>query len=227
MNIRWLIQLATTVILLAYGTVALSQNSCGSAPLPTTPVGPSTTSSFRYGSSDTPVTVIAWRIPCSATDSMPVLTLVAPGGANPSFVCETNLTLLQAGGLQTTNFNFRPDPPTISSYCGDVVATVTVAITPASNTPAAFDLDAGFSVDHAGFGAVGHQAVSVPAYNPAAYSLTPPPGPHSVNVYIQGKNILYRNCTMTTAPIGGGTQYTASCALEEPLKFGSFEKYDY
>lgn len=227
MNIRRFVQFATVLISMVQSTAAFSQNSCGSAPLPTTPVGPSITGTLQYATSQAPVTVTAWRIPCSATDSMPVLTLVAPTAGTPSFICKTNLTLLQAGGLQTTNFNFRTDPPTISSYCSEVATTVTVAITPTSGTPAAFDLDAGFSIDHSGHSSVGHQAIAVPAYNPAAYSLTPPPGPHSVNLFIQGKNILFRNCTMTTAPIGGGTQYTASCALEEPLKFSGFQKYDY
>lgn len=205
---------------------AEAANSCGSAPLPTTPVGPSTTGVFQYATY-LPVVVTAWRLPCSATDSMPVLTLVPQtGSGHAPWLCKTGLTLLQAGGLQTTAFNFRTDPPTINSFCGDVVAPVTVAITPSSTTPAAFDLDLGFSIDWDGSSA-GHQAIAVGAFNPGAYNLTPPPGPHSVNIQVQGKNVLYQNCTVTTAAVGGGTQYTASCGLEAPLKSSQFEKYDY
>lgn len=205
---------------------SLAANSCNSAPLPLTPVGPSTNTSFQYGPY-LPVTVTAWRMPCSATDSMPVLTLVPQNGiGHAPWLCKTGLTLLQAGGLQTTAFNFRTDPPTINSYCGDVIAPVTVAITPSSSTPASFDFDLGFSIDWDGYTA-GHQALAVGAYDPAAYSIVPPPGLESVNLYVQGHNLLFQNCAVTQSNGGGGVQYTASCALESPLKASQFQMYDY
>lgn len=157
---------------------------------------------------------------------MVVVTLTPPINAADPYVCAVRLTLLQTGGLQTTSLNFRTDPQGGAGFCGDVLAPVTVALFPNSGTPAAFDFDAGFSIDYDGNSA-GHQAMAVSAFNPAAYSLTPPAGPHSVNVQVQGRNILFQNCTVTSAPAGGGSQYTASCALESSLKASKFEKYDY
>jgi hypothetical protein len=137
-----------------------------------------------------------------------------------------DMTLLQTGGLQATSFNFRNDPPTVNSFCGSVLAPVTVALFPDFGTPAAFDFDQGFSIDFDGSSA-GHQALAVSAFDPAAYNLSLPPGPDSVNVFVQGANVLYQNCTVGSATVGGGKQYTASCALEAPLKAAQFEKYDY
>lgn len=198
-------------------------NSCSSAPLPVTPVGPTTTGSFQYSANYQAVSVTAWRLPCSATESMPVLTLVPPPTttARRPYVCASSLTLVAGGGLQTNAFYFRTDPPTINSFCGDVVAPVTVALVPTSQTPAAFDFDQGFSIDYDGFDL--HQSLSIAAYNPAAYNLTPPPGSSSVNLFIKGQNQLFTNCTVTSS----GGQYTASCANETPLKSSRFEEFDH
>lgn len=207
---------------------AVAANSCGSAPLPTAPVGPSSTTTWKAGNSYLPATVTAWRMPCSATESMVVLTLSPPasGTGNTPYVCLIDMTLLQTGGLQATSFNFRNDPPTVNSFCGSVLAPITVALFPDFGTPAAFDFDQGFSIDFDG-GSAGHQALAVPAYDPAAYGLMPPAGPNSVNLFVQGANVLYQNCTVTSSPVGGALQYTASCALEAPLKAAQFQMYDY
>lgn len=200
----------------------IAANSCGSAPLPTTPSGPTTTTTWDDGSNGA-ATVTSWRIPCSATDSMVVLTLT-PATGSGAFICPPDMTLLQSGGLQTSSFYFRPDPPTSGSFCNYVIAPVSVALFPNSSTPAAFDFDQGFSIDYNGST---HQALPISAFDPAAYSLTPPPGPDSVNLFVQGANVQYQNCTVSSSVVGGGKQYTASCALEAPIKAAEFDKYDY
>lgn len=219
-------RLCLTILAMAGTPAAYGANSCGSAPLPTTPVGPTSSVVWRASNSDSPVNATIWRIPCSATDSMVVVTLTPSPGATSPFICYTSITLLQAGGLQTTAFNLRTDPPTSSNICRSVVSTVTAALVPTVATPAAVDFDQGFSLDYDGTSS-GHHVVAVSAYNPAAYNLTPPPGPNSVNVFVGGKNVLFQNCTVASAPVGGSTQYTASCALEAPMKASGFERYDY
>ena len=200
-------------------------NTCGSAPLPLTPVGPRVQTIWQERSSTDPFTVTAWRLPCSATDSMIVLTLQPNGGSNPSFLCGVDLTLLQSGGLQTDELYFRTDPLTSSSFCGDVIAPVSVAITPRSTTPANFDFDQGFTID---FNAsLGHQTLAMFAYDPTQYALTPPAGPDAVEVRVRGAGPHFRNCQVSVSAVGGGQQYTASCASETPLKAGGFERYDY
>lgn len=200
-------------------------NTCGSAPLPLTPQGPVFHTSLTYGTR-APVDVIAWRYPCSASDSMVVLTLTPTNAANPSFICAPDFQLLQSGGLQTTAFSVKNDPLPISSYCAEVVAPVTVAFVPTSQTPTSFDFDQGMTIDYSGLSA-GHQTIAIPSYNPAAYNLTPPPGPNAVKVHVRSSASSFRNCTVTSVPIGGGTEYTASCNDEAPLKASGFERYDY
>jgi hypothetical protein len=200
-------------------------NTCGAAPLPLTPVGPTVQATWQYATTTDTVTVIGWRLPCSAADSMVVLTLRPSAGTDPSFVCRVALTLLQAGGLQTNELNFNTDPSTSSSFCGDVIAPVTVAITPRSSTPASFDFDQGFTIDFDAY--MGHQTLAMFAFDPSQYNITPPPGPDSVEVYVRGSGAHYRNCQVTTRTVGAGDQYSATCASESPLKTGGFDRYDY
>lgn len=200
-------------------------NTCGVAPLPLTPAGPVVQTTLRYSTRD-PVNVTAWRIPCSASESMIVLTLTPTAGSNPSFICQPRFQILQAGGLQTTAFDVKNDPSTISAYCADVVAPVTVAFVPKSSTPTSFDFDQGMTIDYDGLTA-GHQTIAIPAFDPASYNITPTPGPHAIDVHVRGTASHYRNCTVSTATVGNGTQYTAHCASESPLKSGGFERTDY
>lgn len=202
-------------------------NSCGSAPLSTTPSGPRNVTNWKRLSSGTDLAkVTAWRIPCSSTESMVVVTLEPIPGHSETFVCTSSITLLQAGGLQTNNFDFRNDPPNIGSFCGDVIQPVTVAVLPRSNTPASFDFDQAMTISYNGFN-TGHQPIAVPAFDPSQYSLTPPPGPNSVEVYVRGSGTHYRNCSVNQANQGGAIQYTASCNDESPLTFRAFERFDH
>lgn len=219
-------RLCLTILAMAGTPIVYGANSCSSAPLPTTPVGPTSSVVWRASNSDSPVYATIWRIPCSATDSMVVVTLTPSPGATSPFICYTSITLFQAGWLQTTAFNLRTDPPTNSNICRSVVSTVTAALVPTSATPAAVDFDQGFSLDYDGTSS-GHHVVAVSAYNPAAYNLTPPSGPNSANVFVGGKNVLFQNCTVASAPVVGVTQYTASRALESPVKASGFERHDY
>lgn len=207
----------------------LRANSCGAAPLPTTPVGPSTTMEWQYAALyGDRVRVTAWRIPCNATESMPVLTLEPIVNANQAFICAPRITLLQAGGLQTNAFWLRNDPPTSSSFCGSVLQTVTVALTPSSTTPTSFDFDQGMTISYTGGGSAAVvQPLALSAFDPSQYSLTPPPGNNAVEVHVRGSGAHYRNCTVTQGSQGGGTLYTASCADESPLKRGGFGRFDY
>ncbi|MEO7433637.1 MAG: hypothetical protein ABIV12_16295 [Dokdonella sp.] len=200
-------------------------NTCGAAPLPLTPQGPVVHTSLTYGTR-APVDVVAWRYPCSASDSMIVLTLTPTNSQSPSFICAPRFQLLQAGGLQTTAFSVKNDPVPISSYCAEVVAPVTVAFVPTTQTPASFDFDQGMSVNYDGLSA-GQQYIAIPAYNPALYNLTPPLGSNAVKVHVRGSATSYRNCAVSITAIGGGSEYTASCNDEAPLKAGGFELYDY
>lgn len=200
-------------------------NTCGTAPLPLTPAGPTATTSWRFGTTNDPVTVVAWRLPCSASESMAVLTLLPTNGTRPSFVCSVDLLLLQPGGLQTDALNFYTDPANISTYCGDVIAPVSVSLLPRSNTPTSFDFDQAFTIDFDGSTA-GHQTLSMPAYNPALYNITPPAGPNSVEVRVHGSGTHFRNCQVSTQPAGGATQYSATCNAESPLRHSGFERYD-
>lgn len=199
-------------------------NACGSAPLPLTPVGPVVSGTFQYGSANAPNIVKAWRYPCSATASMIVLTVTPTDTSNPSFLCGAGMQLLQSGGLQTEAMYLRADPGTSNSFCSDVLSSVTLAIVPRSNTPAAFDFDQATTIDFDGATA-GHQTIAIAAFNPAAYTLTPPPGPDLVDVYVHGTPSGFRNCTVSTAPSGSGTRYTASCASEVPLQANGFDRY--
>lgn len=157
---------------------------------------------------------------------MIVLTLEPVDNASPSFICQPRFLLLQAGGLQTTAFDVKNDPQTISSYCTEVVAPVTVAFVTRSNTPAAFDFNQGMTIDYDGLTA-GHQQIAIGAYNPSLYDLTPPSGPDSIRVTVRATGTSFRNCAVSNTAVGGGKQYTATCASEAPLKAGGFEKYDY
>ena len=54
-----------------------------------------------------------------------------------------------------------------------------------------------------------------------------PAGPDAVEVRVRGAGPHFRNCQVSVSAVGGGQQYTASCASETPLKAGGFERYDY
>lgn len=199
-------------------------NSCGSAPLPLTPVGPVINGTLRFGT-DSIVNVKAWRYPCSAADSMIVLTLTPTDTANPSFICSGSFTLLQSGGLQTDALSARTDPGTINSFCQDLIAQVTLGVVPTSQTPTSFDFDQATTIDFDGASA-GHQTIAIAAYNPANYSLTPPPGPDAVRVFLPGgAGRSYQNCTVTTQAAGSGELYRATCAGEAPLQANGFDRY--
>ncbi len=71
------------------------------------------------------------------------------------------------------------------------------------------------------------QPLEVAAFDPSQYSLTPPPGPNSIEVHVRGSGTHYRNCTVTQGSQGGATQYTASCNDESPLTARKFERFDY
>ena len=205
------------------------ENACGSAPLPLTPTGPTSTREWQYAALYSDRTrVTAWRIPCSSTTSMIALTLEPLENAHQAFICPTRITLFQTGGLQTEAFFLRNDPPTSSSFCGPVLAPVTIALIPRSTTPAAFDFDQGMSIVYQGGGSNGVvQPLDISAFNPSQYDLTPPPGPNSVEVHVRGAGAHYRNCTVTQGAQGGGTQYTASCDDESPLTARGFDRFDY
>lgn len=199
-------------------------NSCGSAPLPLTPVGPVVNGTLRWGT-DSVVNVQAWRYPCSAADSMIVLTLAPTDISNPSFICSAAFTLLQSGGLQTDALSARTDPGTINSFCQDLIAQVTLGIVPTSQTPLSFDFDQATTIDFDGSSA-GHQTIAIAAYNPANYNLTPPPGPDAVRVFLPGgTGRSYQNCTVTIQPSGAGDLYRATCAGEAPLQANGFDRY--
>jgi hypothetical protein len=200
-------------------------NTCGVAPLPLTPVGPTVTATWRFGTSDT-VAVTGWRIPCSAAESMPVLTLQPSTGDDPSFFCGAGMVLLQSGGLQTDAFSFYTDPFNSSSFCTDVVAPVTVAFVPRFNTPANFDFDQGFSIDFDGASA-GHQTLAMFPYDPSQYIIGPQPGSDSVEIHVHGPGIHYRSCHVSTTTVGAGHQYSATCDSESSIKVGGFERHDY
>jgi hypothetical protein len=176
-------------------------NTCGTAPLPLTPVGPTVSATWRFGTSDT-VSVTGWRVPCSAAESMPVVTLRPSAGSNPSFFCGAGMVLLQAGGLQTDAFSFYTDPFNSSSFCTDVVSPVTVAFVPRFNTPANFDFDQGFSIDFDGASA-GHQTLAMFPYDPSQYSIGPQPGSDSVEIHIDGAGAHYRSCLNRPGIRGG------------------------
>jgi len=106
----------------------------------------------------------------------------------------------------------------------ELLSSVTLAIIPTSSTPAAFDFDQATTIDFDGASA-GHQTIAIAAFNPAAYTLTPPPGADFVDVYVHGTPSGFRNCTVSTAPSGSGTRYTASCASEAPLQANGFDRY--
>ncbi len=144
-----------------------------------------------------------------------------------TFVCRSGMTLMQSGGLQTTNFEFRTDPPNSSSICDNILAPVSGAIMPSFNTPTAFDFDQAMTIVYEGSPTTGPQPLPVGAFDPSQYSLTPPPGPNSVEVHVRGSGTHYRNCTVTQASQGGATQYTASCNDESPLTTRKFERFDY
>lgn len=220
---------AEALSLLSNAPPTLMANSCGSAPLPLAPIGPTVSGTWYTGSQNAnSLSVIAWRLPCSATDSMVVITLTPTNGA--PFVCTSRFSLLQTGGLiaSSTNFWLNPDPGTINSYCGDLLAPITLAFDPRSSMPANFDMDQGMTiVFDGGIGSVGNQQLGMFAYDPSAYSLTPPPGPNSVEVHVRGSGAHYRNCTVSQGSQGGGIQYTASCDNESPLTARKFERLDY
>lgn len=204
---------------------AAPPNTCSAAPLPLTAMGPTAHKVFTTydGSFD----ATAWRLPCSASESMVVLTLKPLAGTTP-FICSLDFTLIQSGGLQTGNIYANPDPSTVDSFCGDLLVPITVGIYPKSNFPANFDLDQGMTIDFdGGSSGGGHQQLVMFAFDPSQYSLSPPNGPNTVKVLLRGAAIQYRNCNVTPSPIGGGTQYSATCGSETPLKSGGFDRYDY
>lgn len=205
------------------------ENACGSAPLPLTPTGPTAVGEWQYSPLYGDRTrVTAWRIPCSPSGSMIALTLEPIQNGNQAFICGPRILLMQTGGLQTDVFWLRNDPPTTSSFCGPVLAPVTVALMPRTTTPASFDFDQAMSIVYQGGGSNPVvQPLAITAFDPSQYGLTPTPGPHSVEVHVQGSGAHYRNCSVTQASQGGGTQYTASCNSETSLVRRQFEQLDY
>lgn len=162
-------------VLLALSSQVRAHAVCGTAPLPLEPQGPVVTKVFQDGSDR--FRARFWRVPCSESDSMLVVTMDA---VTPSpYVCWVRLTLIQ-NALQSDEVYFAPDPQGTGGFCGDLLVPATFAIKPTPYLPESFDLDNELVIDYEGGGSAGHQQVTIPSYDPQAYG---PPIPHPTRNY--------------------------------------------
>lgn len=150
---------------------------CGQAPISTTPVGPSVTKIFRRQNGEE-FRGTYWRQPCSASNSMLVLT-IEPTVGQPA-LSRFDFRVLQ-DGLIVSSLYLVQDPQDPRTFSGDVLSKLSLAVW-TFNVPGNFDLDRAITVDFDGLGSgpTGHQLTDIPAYDPGAYG---PPVPRPTRDY--------------------------------------------
>lgn len=139
---------------------------CLTFPLPTTPVGPKWTK--RYDRLGKLTDVIVWRQPCSGGKSVVLVTL-KPVTSNAYF-CSTNTNIIQ-GDSQLSSIYVVKGTRSTDYVCGDVLIPVTGWINNLDSQQ--LDHDKGFTLVINYF--TGNGRLAIPAYDPAAYSVGPPP----------------------------------------------------
>lgn len=166
------------LILISFGGEAIGQNAaCISAPLPTTPSGPTWMGSFQdFGGEDADVTI--WREPCSETEAVLLMT-VEPTSSSPPFICSSQF-LVVTGGQQFDNFNLRTDPDLSDRFCNDLLVTTTFAILQ-DQFSATWPDENAFSLFRRG-----DPLLDAGAYDPNDYGIGEPPGPPELQGALSG-----------------------------------------
>lgn len=144
-------------------------DDCLAFPLPTTPTGPKWTSRWSKANGDH-VDVTIWRKACSGSQSVVLVTL-KPVSTNGPFICGTSTTFTATqGDVQATSTRFSDEPAGYRNICVNLQTPITgwlsVQMTPLFDHNKAFELHAREFPS---------QEISVPAYDPTKYNLTPPP----------------------------------------------------
>lgn len=147
------------------GEMKASAAECLTFPLSTTPTGPRWTK--RYTRSNKSADVTVWRKPCADSTSF-VLVTIKPVAGSP-FVCSPDATIQNS--VQYSNLAYSQNSRGTDSICSDVFVPVTGWLNVRS--PAGFDQNKAFTLVSNYF--TGDQRINVPAFDPSAYNLAPPP----------------------------------------------------
>ena len=142
---------------------------CATSPFPTTPSGPQWTTTFNTSSAEA-ARLTVWRKPCSGNDAQLFLTF-APIAGSP-FICSTRVDVVQ-NGVQLSSPFLNLSSTGVDSLCTDLLVPATAYIRPSSNS-APFNDDAAMTIFYeSGSSSSGTVQIAVPAYDPAAYQVTP------------------------------------------------------
>jgi hypothetical protein len=135
---------------------------CPAPPYSLTPIGPVFIDETRTNVIDETLRLRVWRLPCTSSDSILVVTV---NPTNDPFYCSSSFTLVQNGIQYDGRTSITPQS---SSVCGSVVTATTYYLTgrPVSGLPD-FDPDAAFRLIFET--SPSNIEGDIPAYDPTAY----------------------------------------------------------
>jgi len=153
--------------------------TCLPNPLPTTPLEPVFARDVNWFTDS--MRFELWRHPCQdGVGSFPLLR-VTPLTVGP-FLCSSVFSV-QQGGRPFGNIRLALEPgSSLSSFCGDLVASATFALASWAHEPPFYDPDEVFTVVFDG----GDNTATLEVPAATAPPPPPPPGPPSVTVVIKG-----------------------------------------
>lgn len=116
---------------------ALAQNTipsgCITAPLPTTPTGPTWRGEYNTWTASTPkiAKFTVWRKPCTNTTAVTLVTFETVSGSVP-FICSSGSAAIQNSN-QFSRLDFLINPTQFTNLCSDLLVTSTVILKDSSS----------------------------------------------------------------------------------------------
>lgn len=159
---------------------ALQEEACVTSPIPTVPVGP--TVERNYSWFDEAFEMTAWRFPCNQSFSNVIITI---NPTSPStFICSSQLTLVQDGVQSDREFVLLQDPERYLGFCGNIYVTTSFILTHHELITPQIDIQQSFDI----FWDLGNntQQFTMFAYNPGDYGGKPPPEKLSNDAGVNG-----------------------------------------
>ena len=164
---------------------------CVTAPLSTTPTGPTWVTQYNAFTSSSPenVKVTFWRKPCSPSGAVTLATFEPLSGS--PFVCTNNEPFIQNNAQFFVRFLQNP-ANLASGFCGDLLVPATFALTDVTAN-GLFNPSNGFTFisDASPASNVATVRLDVGGYDPSAYGSTSPipiTGKHSGNWFSPSRN---------------------------------------